>query len=123
MQVQRQQMVVVVNEHGGTEGVVTVEDLVEELVGEIWDEADRDVHAVRRYPDGSVTVAGSVPVHDLPDLGIELPPGRYATVAGLVLDRLRHIPETGETVTIGRWELGVEEATERAMRYVRIRPK
>jgi putative hemolysin len=120
MQAQRQQMVIVINEYGGTEGIVTVEDLVEELVGEIWSEDDRDVRTVQRHPDGALTVVGSFPVHDLSDLGIETPSGRYATVAELVLDQLRHIPRTGESTVINDWELRVEDATQRVVRRVRV---
>jgi putative hemolysin len=120
LQRERQQMAVVVNEHGGTEGIITVEDLLEELVGEIWDEADPDLQAVRRQPDGSLSVEGAYPIHDLPDIGVDLPAGDYTTVAGLVLDRLGHLPDVGEQVTVGRWRLRVEDATDRRIRRVRI---
>ncbi|MBI1845113.1 MAG: HlyC/CorC family transporter, partial [Actinobacteria bacterium] len=70
LQARRVQMAVVVDEHGSTTGIITVEDLVEELVGEIYDETDRDVMAVRRESDGSMLVPGGFPVHDLPDIGL-----------------------------------------------------
>lgn len=73
LQVDRQQLAVVVNEFGGSEGIVTMEDLIEELVGEIFDEADRNMATVRREPDGSVRLPGGFPVHDLGDIGIDLP--------------------------------------------------
>lgn len=116
-------MAIVINEHGGNEGIVTLEDLIEELVGEIWNETGRGTPAVRRHEDGSLTVAGSFPLHDLPDLGIDLPSGRYATIAGFLLDRLKRIPEVGETVTVRGWELRVEEASRRAVRRVHLRKK
>lgn len=79
MQANRVQMAVVVDEHGSTSGIVTVEDLVEELVGEIYDESDRDVIAVRHDEDGSLIVPGVFPVHDLEDIGVyEIPDGAYA---------------------------------------------
>jgi putative hemolysin len=106
MQTEHQQMAIVVNEYGATEGIVTLEDLIEELVGEIYDETDRDLGAVQRQPDGAFVLAGTFPVHDLTDLGIDLPEGDYATMAGLVLDRLGHVPTTaGETVDIDGWRL------------------
>lgn len=123
MQSERQQMAIVINEHGGTEGIVTIEDLLEEVVGEIWDEADPDVQAAQRHPDGGVTLDGSYPVHDLPDLGIDLPKGDYTTIAGLVLSELGRLPETGETLEVDGRELHVAHATERTIRSVHIAPR
>jgi putative hemolysin len=122
MQAERQQMALVINEHGATEGLVTVEDLMEELVGEIWDEADPDVQAVIHNPDGSVTLDGGYPIHDLPDIGIDLPTGDYTTIAGLVLQQLGRIGTVGDTVTVARWTLHVERATDRSIDRVRVAP-
>ncbi len=122
LQAHRQQMAIVISEHGGVEGIVTVEDLIEELVGEIWDETDAQVQAARRHPDGSVTVSGAYPVHDLDELGIDLPIGAYITIAGLVLDHLGHIPKTGETLTVGGWRLDILEASPRVIRRIRLAP-
>jgi putative hemolysin len=116
MQEARVQLAVVLNEHGGTEGIITVEDLIEELVGEIWDESDRDVAAVERAEDGSVTLPGSFPFHDLDDIGVVLPEGDYSTVAGLVLDRLGRIPEgPGDSVEVDGWHLEVLAVDRRAI--------
>jgi putative hemolysin len=122
LQAERQQMAVVISEHGGTEGIITIEDLLEELVGEIWDEADPDVQAVERHPDGSFTLLGSFPVHDLGDIGIALPAGDYTTLAGLVLDRLGRVPVAGEAVTVDGWRVIIVDATERSIRRVRLQP-
>ncbi len=123
MQVARCQFAAVVNEHGGVEGIVTMEDLMEELVGEIYDETDRDVAAVRHQPDGSLVLAGSFPVHDLVDLGVhDVPVGAYATVAGLVLDRLNHLPQQpGDRVLVGEWELEVTGVGQRTITQVTVR--
>lgn len=122
LQSQRQQLAVVLNEHGGTEGIVTIEDLIEELVGEIYDETDPDVASVRRETDGSMVVPGSFPIHDLPDIGVELPGGDYATVAGLVLERLGRLPEKpGDTVQVDAWTLEVLAIERRAITRIRIR--
>jgi putative hemolysin len=114
----------VVNEHGGTEGLVSVEDLVEELVGEIYDESDRDVLTVRRLPGGSFVLPGRYPVHDLEDIGVEIPEGEYTTVAGAVLDQLGHIPEgPGERVELGGWTAEVLTVEGHAITAVRLTPR
>jgi putative hemolysin len=121
MQRERQQLAVVLNEYGGTEGIVTIEDLLEELVGEIYDEFDRDIASAHHEPDGALVLPGSFPVHDLPDLGVELPEGPYVTVAGLVLDRLGHLPSPGESVLVDGWSLEVLEVAHNAIQRLRLR--
>src|SRR5690606_14803047 len=119
----RAPLAIVVNEHGSSEGIVTIEDLLEELVGEIYDESDRDVLTVERLPSGGFDVPGSFPIHDLEDVGLGLPAGDYTTVAGLVLDQLGRTPETaGDSVGVGGWKLTVLEIEDRAIRRVRITP-
>ena len=121
MQHERAQMVIVVNEHGGAEGIVTVEDLVEELVGEIYDETDRDVLSVRREESGHIVIPGRYPVHDLEDIGIEVPAGDYATVAGFLLARLQRIPDgPGDVVDEGPWRFTVTAVDDFAISEVRI---
>jgi putative hemolysin len=122
MQTRRVQMAVVVDEHGSTAGIVTVEDLVEELVGEIYDETDRDVIAVRRDSDGAMRIPGGFPVHDLVDIGLDdVPEGSYATVAGLVLDQLRRLPDApGDRVTVGDWQFEVTGVDRHAITQVRL---
>jgi magnesium and cobalt exporter, CNNM family len=124
LQINRQSLALVVNEYGGTEGIVTVEDLVEELVGEIYDEADTDVQGAERQPDGSFILPGSFPMHDLVDLDIELPESEaYSTVAGLVLEKLGHLPRPGEVAEVDGWTIEVLAVSRRAIRRVRLRPK
>jgi putative hemolysin len=120
-----EQFAVVVDEHGGIDGIVTLEDLLEEFVGEIYDETDRDVMAVQHRADGMMTVPGTFPMHDLEDLGIELvgrPDGTYTTVAGLLLARLGRLPEaSGDKVRLSGWEFEVAEVEQHAITTVRIR--
>ncbi|MET0490340.1 MAG: hemolysin family protein [Acidimicrobiales bacterium] len=124
MQADRQQLCLVVNEHGGTEGLVSLEDLVEELVGEIYDESDRDILTVRRLPGGSFVLPGRYPVHDLEDVGVTIPEGEYTTVAGAVLDELGHIPEgPGERVALGDWSAEVLTVEGHAITAVRLSPR
>lgn len=121
MQRNHVQMAIVVNEHGGAEGIVTVEDLVEELVGEIYDETDRDVLNVRHETDGSMLLPGRFPVHDLPDIGLEVPEGQYATVAGYLLWRLQRIPDgPGDAVDVDGWRLTVTKVDDLAITEVRL---
>jgi putative hemolysin len=102
MRLRRQQFAMVVDERGAIDGIVTMEDLVEEVVGEIYDETDRDLQAVVHEPDGTMLLPGTFPIHDLPDIGADLDGlegGDYTTAAGLVLARLGHVPTgPGETV-------------------------
>jgi putative hemolysin len=122
LQAEREQLAIVINEYGGTEGIVTVEDLLEELVGEIYDEFDPDSHGIQPQPDGSLILPGSFPVHDLPDLGVTLPEGDYATLAGLVLHRMGRIPDKGDAVDVDGWRLEVLEVENRAITQVRLVP-
>lgn len=107
MQAERAQMALVIDEHGGASGIVTVEDLVEELVGEIYDETDPDLATVIREADGSMVVPGRFPIHDLSDIGVDLPDGDYVTIAGLVLDQFGRIPSAGESIIVDEWQIQV----------------
>jgi putative hemolysin len=98
LQAERAQLALVADEHGTVSGIVTIEDLLEEIVGEIYDEFDRDLQPISPQDDGSVVLPGSFPIHDLEDIGVEVPEGDYATVAGLLLWHLGHIPSAGEEV-------------------------
>jgi putative hemolysin len=120
----RQQFALVVDEHGAVDGIVTLEDLVEEVIGEIYDETDRDVQAVRRDDDGSILLPGTFPVHDLPDLGVYLdnpPHGDYTTIAGLVITLLGHLPtQPGEIVSLDGWTAQITEVDRHAITGVRL---
>ncbi|WP_018295893.1 hemolysin family protein [Corynebacterium lubricantis] len=92
---------IVVDEYGGTDGMVTLEDLIEELVGEIWDEYDREEHAAVMKLHDSKLLDGSTNLEDFHDLTtIELPEGPYETVAGWMLTKLGRLGQVGDTVTI-----------------------
>ncbi|MEV6342257.1 hemolysin family protein [Actinoplanes sp. NPDC051851] len=124
MRAERRQLALVVDERGAVDGIVTMEDLVEEIVGEIYDETDRDVAAAVREADGALLIAGSFPLHQLPDLGFSHEEGGYTTVAGMMLASLGHIPTgPGEVVTLPAFTAEVVEVTGRAITGVRLRAR
>lgn len=120
-QTRRTQMAVVIDERARSVGIITVEDLVEELVGEIWDETDPEPTGVIREPDGAITLPGSFPVHDLADLDVTVPEGGYTTVSGLVLDALGRFPDVGETVDIEGWEITITSIEGHRIEQVSVR--
>jgi putative hemolysin len=125
LRAERQQLALVVDERGAIDGIITMEDLVEEIVGEIYDETDRDVQSVVHEPDGALAMPGSFPIHDLPDIGFDPEgpeEGEYTTIAGMVLAALGHIPTApGEVVTLPLFTAEVVEVTGRAITRVRLR--
>jgi len=119
----RQGMAIVVDEYGGAVGIATVEDILEEIVGEIEDEHDVAPPAVRKEADGVWRVNARTSVSEVNRLlRVELPEGEdYESVAGLVLDRIKHIPREGESVRFGQVLVKVTRASERAVEEVQIR--
>ncbi len=114
-------LAVVVDEFGGTAGIVTVEDLLEELFGDIRDEHDADDAPMRRVNETTWLVSGRVELEDLEDkMGIALPEGHYDTVAGFLLDRLGSIPEAHETFEFEGFSFTVLQASANRIESVRI---
>lgn len=102
------QLAVVIDVYGGTAGVVTTEDLVEELVGQVVDEHDAsEVPEVLALPDGSWSVSGRLHTDSFAEFGFDVDGGHYDTIAGLLLERLGRIPDTGESIVIDGWRLTV----------------
>lgn len=124
MRKKRMPFAIVVDERGGMAGIITTEDLIEELVGEIFSEhATLPPETMRREADGSVATAASVPLRELNRaFDLELPEeGDWTTVGGLVVAHFGRIPVTGERVRIAPYELEVADASPRRVRRVRIR--
>ena len=124
MQKQRVHMALVVDEHGGVEGIVTLEDLLEEIVGELSEEQEEEVPPIRTLADGSYLLSGSISVKDLNDnLGLDLPEEPdYNTLAGLILTRLGRIPAEGEELLVEGLLLHVERVSHRRVVRVKARP-
>jgi CBS domain containing-hemolysin-like protein len=123
MQRSRTHMAVVVDEYGGSTGAVTLEDILEQIVGEIQDEHDRAPASVDRLPDGSYWVAARTNIEELNEaLDWSLPKQDYETVAGLVLATLHRIPRMGEEFQIGGYIITVLDADARHVKAVKVTP-
>jgi magnesium and cobalt exporter, CNNM family len=116
-------MAVVVDEHGGTIGIVTVEDLLEEIVGEIEDEYDEREILFEPLADGTVRVEGAMEIDRLNEIfSWRLPAGDYETIAGLVVTQLGRVPRQGVRVKLARVTIEVTRADARAVRQVIVHP-
>ena len=117
MQAARTHLAIVVDEYGGTAGLVTIEDILEEIVGEITDEYDVERPPVERLPDGSVRVSARLPVEDLGELfDVEVPADEVETVAGLLAQALGRVPIPGAAATVAGLRLIAEGTTGRRNR-------
>ena len=119
----RNQMAIVLDEYGGVSGLVTMEDVLEEIVGEITDEYDKDlVDGIRALSDGVAEVLAKVHIDEINErLGLSLPEeGDFDTIGGLVFSELGHVPLVGEELILGTVRLTVLEATNRRVLRVRI---
>lgn len=123
MQRERRHFALVIEEHGGTAGIVTLEDLVEELVGEILDEHDEDEAGIERLEDGRSIIPGSLRIDECSArLGLDLPDGPYETIAGFVMDRLGRIPVRRDVVMHEGWTLRVRSMKRRRILQVLVEP-
>lgn len=122
MKKSRAQMVLVVDEYGGTEGLVTMEDVIEELVGEIEDEYDLKEKELHRRPDGSLMVQARMPIYELnEELENKLPESdEYDSLGGYIFSEIGRIPSAGETIPVNGWILKIHSATQRQIQVVHM---
>jgi len=119
----REHFALVVDEYGALRGVVTLEDILEEIVGDIEDEHDIEVPGIKTEPDGSFIVDGTVTIRDLNrHCGWRLPDDAAATIAGLVLQEARRIPETGQVFAFHGFRFEVLERQRNQIRLLKITP-
>ena len=120
------QIAIIVDEYGGTEGLITMEDLLESIVGNIQDEYDHEEEEIRKLAENKFTVDGITPIDEIEDLvGVELPETEYDTIAGLMMERLGRVPSPGEhpSVTIPPLTLTVGAVSDRRITKILIEKK
>lgn len=115
-------MTIVIDEYGGTAGILTLEDIIEEIIGDIMDEYDSEVKRIVEQDDGSILVDASLDVEDLEDyLGMEFPEGKFESVGGFIISLLGKVPEVQEKVAFGNLEMVVAVADSRKIEKILIR--
>ena len=123
MQAEKSHIAIVIDEYGGTAGLVTLEDLIEEVVGEIVDEFDIEPPMIERLSNGNLRVNGRANLDDLDAiLDIDLPEGDWSTVGGLIFNTLGHVPQIGETVELNGHHFLVERIQGRRIARVLFTP-
>ena len=122
-QQKKMHLAVVVDEFGGTSGLITLEDIIEEIIGEIWDEHDPEENAIKILTSEKISVLGKVPVTELNELmGLELIPTSedYDTVAGLVINQAGDIPKEGYSFNLNNYKLTVKEVLKKRIKRIEI---
>jgi magnesium and cobalt exporter, CNNM family len=115
-------MAIVVDEHGGCIGIVTIEDLLEEIVGEIEDEYDKPEKGYEHYADGGYLIEADMEINVINDtLNLNLPTGDYETLAGLAIHHLEKVPNPGEQVVVNGYRLTIKEAGKRKIQSIIVR--
>ena len=120
----KKHMAIVIDEYGGTAGLVTLEDMLEEIVGEIRDEHERNTvdDGIIQLADGSLIFDGRMEIEKIEErLNLDLKKGRYETLGGLILDAIKRIPLSGEKFQIEGLEITIEHADERSIKKVKIK--
>jgi len=112
---------IIVDEYGGTSGLVTTEDLIEELLGEIKDEYDVDENICRKIGENTYLISGRVEIDAVLDqIGIQIPEGKYETVGGYIINRLGRIPQEGEEFILDHFKFTIIKATPNKIDLVKL---
>jgi magnesium and cobalt transporter len=122
-QQKKMHLAVAVDEFGGTSGLITLEDIIEEIIGEIWDEHDPEENAIKILTPEKISVLGKVAVNEVNELmGIELIPSSedYDTIAGLVINHSGDIPKEGYSFNLGDYKLTVKEVLKRRIKRIEL---
>lgn len=115
-------MAIVIDEYGGTAGILTLEDIIEEIIGDVMDEYDAEEKHIVEHEDGSITVNARLDVEDLEEyLKIELPDGKFESVGGFVISLMGKVPSVNERVVYQDLEMIIEAANSRKIEKIRIR--
>ncbi len=123
MQTRKKSMAIIVDSFGGTAGLVTIEDILEEIVGEIEDEYDITTEEIQKIGENSYIIQGFVEIDYLNDeYNMNLPEGDYETIAGLIINKLARIPARKTKITVRNWEFEVIQATNTKILKVKVSP-
>jgi CBS domain containing-hemolysin-like protein len=115
-------MAIVVDEYGGTSGILTLEDIIEEIIGDVMDEYDADVKLIVEHDDGSITVHARLDVEELEEfLDVKLPEGKFESVGGFVISLVGKVPGVSERIVYKNIEMEIEAASNRKIEKIRIR--
>lgn len=121
---QQLNLAIVIDEYGGTAGLITIEDLLEEVVGDIQDEYDTEDRILKKLTDGSWLISGGIETEDLaerhPEIGIPAEDVEYETVAGFIMNETGRIPKAGEDIRIGRYRFTIIKATRSRIELVKL---
>lgn len=122
LQQRKQHMAIVIDEYGGTSGLVTLEDLIEEIVGEIYDEHEVEEKEMVELPDGYVLVDARAEIEEIKEyFGMNIPEGKFETLGGLILYLIEKVPTAGEVIFHDGFEMVIESADERRIKKVKIK--
>ncbi|SEA25543.1 magnesium and cobalt transporter [Desulfuromusa kysingii] len=114
---------IVIDEYGGTSGLVTIEDLIEEIVGEIQDEYDREEEWLQEQPDGTLLVDGRLSIEEFEEyFDVEVAREKFDTVGGYVVEQHGRVPAVGERIKVGDFDMRVEKGDQRAVRQLQVFP-